>query len=323
MNRVLVTGGAGFIGSHLTESLLRDGYHVRVVDNESTGRSENLARVWGHPSLEYVPGDMTHPEVVRDVLQGCQTVFHLAATVGVALVDQAPIQTVEQNIRPVALILEELLRRQSEFDAPLRLFLASSSEVYGKNPKPDWNEDDELHFGPTTRVRWCYGMSKAIDEFLALAYHQHHGLGVVVARFFNVVGPRQIGAYGMVLPRFVESALAGQSLVVHDDGQQERCFVHVEDAVACVRQLVETPAAIGRIFNVGTEETVTILQLAERVIKRAGSKSRIRFQPYQDEYSPNFEDVRRRVPDLTRLRSTIEFRPRYGLDDIIDQLVRG
>lgn len=322
MKHVLVTGGAGFIGSHLTESLLNDGYAVRVVDNESTGRRENLAKVWDHPQLEFIAGTVTDPDLVRNVVQDCHMVFHLAAAVGVALVDRDPIETVEQNIRPAALLLQELRRVREQQGHPIRFFLASSSEVYGKNPKELWNEEDELHFGPTTCMRWSYGMSKAIDEFLTLAHCQQHGLSVVVARFFNVAGPRQTGSYGMVLPRFVKAALAGEPLVVHDDGLQERCFAHVSDVVAAVRALMESPQAIGNVFNIGTDEAVTILQLAYRVIDRAQSPSCVTFQPYSDAYSANFQDVRRRIPNLSKLRSTVTVRPKYCLNDIIDELIQ-
>ena len=235
--------------------------------------------------------------------------------------DHDPIETMEQNIRPVSLLLRAL-QDASRSGERAKFFLASSSEVYGKNPKTCWNEEDELHFGPTTCMRWSYGLSKAIDEFLTLAYHRQHRLPVVVARFFNVVGPRQTGAYGMVLPRFVQAARAGEPLVVHDDGAQERCFAHVSDVVVAVRQLMDAPPAVGGVFNVGADEPVTIRQLAERVVTRAKSTSRIELQPYAQAYSPDFQDVRRRVPDLSRLHAMITARPKYRLDDIIDELVK-
>ena len=214
-----------------------------------------------------------------------------------------------------------LLREQVDAGRQPKLFLASTSEVYGKNPKPSWTEEDDLVLGPTSRPRWAYGASKAIDEFLALAYARQFGLQVVVGRFFNVVGPRQTGRYGMVLPRFVDAALSGQPLVVHDDGQQTRCFAHVADVVAAVLALVDTPAAAGGVFNIGSDRPVTILELARRVIAASGSSSAIEFQTYAEAYSPDFEDVRARVPDLTKLRGAINYRPRFDLDQMIAAVI--
>ena len=213
------------------------------------------------------------------------------------------------------------LQAEAEKGRELRLFVASTSEVYGKNSKERWNEDDDLVFGPTRRARWSYGASKAIDEFLALAYWRQFQLPVVVGRFFNVVGPRQSGAYGMVLPRFVQAALAGEPLRVHDDGQQIRCFAHVSDIVESVLQLMESPEAVGKVTNIGSDEPVTILGLAERVIQQAGSNAKIEFQSYTDAYDEDFEDIRRRVPDLARLRSLVRHQPQYNLDRIIAELI--
>jgi UDP-glucose 4-epimerase len=242
------------------------------------------------------------------------------AAVGVALIARAPIETIERNIYPTELLLAEL-RRRKEQGKDVRCFLASTSEVYGKNPKAVWNEEDDLVFGPTTKARWSYGASKAIDEFLALACWRQYQLPVVIARFFNVVGPRQSGAYGMVLPRFVEAAVAGRPLVVHDDGRQTRCFAHVADIVSAVTRLMETPGAYGRVFNIGSDEPVSILELAQRVIRIAGSSSPIEFQTYAAAYDEDFEDIRRRVPDLSRLRATINYQREHDLDRIIGQLV--
>ncbi|HZN35514.1 MAG TPA: NAD-dependent epimerase/dehydratase family protein, partial [Pirellulaceae bacterium] len=244
MASVLVTGGAGFIGSHLTEALLARGDHVTVIDDESTGRFENLAVVKGNPGLTLVRGSVGDASLLRQHLDGVGEVYHLAAAVGVALIAREPLQTIERNIYPTQLLLDELCRRHAAGQL-LKFFLASTSEVYGKNPKPTWTEEDDLVFGATTRPRWSYGASKAIDEFLTLACARQFGLAVVIGRFFNVVGPRQTGAYGMVLPRFVEAALAGQPLVVHDDGRQIRCFAHVGDVVAAVLTLMQSPAALG------------------------------------------------------------------------------
>jgi UDP-glucose 4-epimerase len=316
----LVTGGAGFIGSHLCEALLARGDQVSVVDDESTGSVENLAAVLGHPRFHYTKGSVGDRDLIQMLVADADEVYHLAAAVGVALIARSPIHTIETNVYPTEILLEELDRRQ-QAGHTAKLFLASTSEVYGKNPRPEWNEEEDLVFGPTTRPRWSYGVSKAIDEFLALAYHGERGLPVVVGRFFNVVGPRQTGAYGMVLPRFVDAALARHPLTVHDDGRQVRCFAHVADVVRAVLTLMQTPAATGRVFNIGSDQPVSILELAQRVIAQVEPSLKIEFQSYAQAYSEDFEDCRRRVPNLTRLRTTIDFQPRYDLDDVIREVV--
>lgn len=322
MKHILVTGGAGFIGSHLTEALLARGDRVTVVDDESTGRADNLAAVREHPQFTYHRGSIGDAVLVRSLLDDVDEVYHLAAAVGVALIAREPIQTIERNIYPTELILAEL-RRQRERGRVIRFFLASTSEVYGKNPKPVWSEGDDLVFGATTKARWSYGASKAIDEFLALAHWRQSRLPVVIGRFFNVVGPRQTGAYGMVLPRFVAAALRGEPLVVHDDGRQVRCFGHVSDVVHAVLALMETDDALGKVFNIGSDQPVSIGELAERVIAAAGRTppSPLHFQSYADAYDEDFEDIRRRVPDLSRLKATIDYRPRFDLERIIDDLI--
>ena len=318
--KILVTGGAGFIGSHLTEALLARGDAVTVVDDESTGRAANLAAAGNHPRLTLVRGTIGDARLIASVLDEVSEIYHLAAAVGVALIAREPLQTIERNIYPTQLLLDELCRRH-QAGQPVRFFLASTSEVYGKNPKPMWNEEDDLVFGPTTRPRWSYGASKAIDEFLTLACARQFGLPVVIGRFFNVVGPRQTGAYGMVLPRFVDAAVAGQSLVVHDDGRQMRCFAHVGDVVRAVLALVQSPQATGRVINIGSDQPVTILDLAKRVIELSGSSSAVEFQTYAQAYDADFEDIRHRVPDLTRLRTTIDYQPTYELDGIIRDVI--
>ena len=245
----LITGGAGFIGSHLAEALISRGDSVLVIDDESTGDPENLAALSGHPRLRYVKGTVADDELMRRLLDGVDEVYHLAAAVGVGLIASNPIQTIETNIYPTQQLLAELRRLHRE-GKTIKLFLASSSEVYGKNPRPQWTEEDDLVFGPTTRARWSYGVSKAIDEFLALACWRQERLPVVVGRFFNVVGPRQTGRYGMVLPRLVAAALAGRSPIVHDDGLQERCFAHVADVVGAIVALMQASAAVGGVFNI-------------------------------------------------------------------------
>jgi len=320
VKRVLITGGAGFIGSHLTEAILARGDHVTVVDDESTGSYENLANVQDHPQLKYIRGDIGDPDLVSHATADVDEVYHLAAAVGVALIARQPMETIQRNIYPTELLLDRLVKRSTGGDK-VKFFLASTSEVYGKNPKPDWDEEEDLVFGATTRARWSYGASKAIDEFLALACWREYKLPVVIGRFFNVVGPRQSGAYGMVLPRFVDAALAGNPLVVHDDGRQVRCFAHVADVLTVVLELMDTEAALGRVFNIGSDQPISILDLARTVAGAANPDSGIEFQSYADAYDDDFEDVRRRVPDLTRLHSTITHRNRYDLDAIIDSVI--
>lgn len=320
MKHVLVTGGAGFIGSHLTERLLARGDRVTVVDDESTGSRENLAAVLDRDELTYIRGDIGQAELVAQVTRDVDEVYHLAAAVGVALIAAHPMDTIERNIHPTELLLDAIVERHQRGET-VRFFLASTSEVYGKNPKSTWTEEDDLVFGATTKARWSYGASKAIDEFLALACWREHGLPVVIARFFNVVGPRQSGAYGMVLPRFVEAALAGRPLIVHDDGNQVRCFAHVSDVVSAVLELMQTETGQDRVFNVGSDQPVSILQLAEQVIAATESQSKVQFQSYAEAYDKDFEDVRRRVPDMSRLHTTIAYRNQQDLPGTIRAVI--
>ena len=315
----LVTGGAGFIGSHLTQRLLDQGHKVIVVDDLSTGRKNNLDHVINHPELEYIEGTVEEEDLVADVCARADRVYHLAAAVGVALIAKQPIQTIERNVYPTQLILNCLGDRAEKGDY-VPCFIASTSEVYGKNPKEIWSEEDDLVFGATTKPRWSYGVSKAIDEFLGLAFYKEKKLPVVVCRFFNVVGPRQTGAYGMVLPRFVEAALRGGPLTVHDDGHQVRCFAHVDDVIGGVMKLVETPDAAGRVYNIGSDIPTSILDLAKRVIERVNPDAGIEFQSYADAYDESFEDIRRRVPSLARIRDAIGYAPTKDLDAIIDSV---
>jgi UDP-glucose 4-epimerase len=307
----LVTGGAGFIGSHLAEGLLAIGHRVIVLDDLSTGSLVNLERVRDNPNFRLVNDSITNESLLCELLDEADEVYHLAAVVGVRyLLDQLE-RTVATNIGPVQTILRHLGVR------PKPLFLASTSEIYGKNPKSPQSEEDEIVFGSTTRSRWIYGCSKAIDEFLALAQHQRSGLPVVIGRFFNVAGPRQVGHYGMVLPRFVDQALASGPLLVHGDGRQVRCFGHVADVVDAVVKLMACPAAYGRVFNIGNDVPVSIRELAETVVRLVNPSAAIEHVPYEQAFPPGFEDIRRRVPDLTRVRQTISFRPRYTLEDIV------
>jgi len=319
--RILVTGGAGFIGSHLAEALLTQGAQVTVVDDLSTGSMDNLSGMMSRPQLRWVPGSVSDRRLVAELVSQTDLVFHLAAAVGVALIARQPIQTIERNIEPTQFLLAELARHH-QLGRTIPIFIASTSEVYGKNPKPFWNEEDDLVYGSTSKARWSYGVSKAIDEFLALGHFRASRLPCVVGRFFNVVGPRQSGAYGMVLPRFVQAAMAGRPLLVHDDGQQVRCFSHVADVISVICRLMQTPQATGQVFNIGADRPVSILELAQMVLQRTGSSSEIQFQSYQSAYDEDFEDIRRRVPDLSRLRTAIGFQPQYDLEAIIDDVVR-
>jgi UDP-glucose 4-epimerase len=316
MAKCLVTGGAGFIGSHLTEQLLRQGHVVVVLDNLSTGRAENLEGVRHNSRLEIRNGSITDPVALGEAAHGVDMIFHLAAAVGVKLVADDPVRTIETNIYPT----DQLLRLAVQ-GSVRKFFLASTSEVYGKHPGESWVEDDDLHLGPTSRPRWAYGCSKAIDEFLALAYHRKYKLGVTVGRFFNVVGPRQVGNYGMVVPRFVDAALRGGPVIVYDDGSQVRCFAHVREITQCICRLMATDAAEGRVFNIGSDQPVSILQLAQRVIDKINPNVEIQFVPYSKAYSEDFEDVQRRVPNVGRLFETIGEKPTTPLDVILDDII--
>jgi UDP-glucose 4-epimerase len=320
VSRCVVTGGAGFIGSHLVEALLERGEQVWAVDDESTGSRENLAAVLSHPRFRYTQASVADPQVVDDIVSETDEIYHLAAAVGVQLAARESVRTIRTNVEPTMLLLEGLTRRHRA-GASVKLFLASSSEIYGKSLATKWSEDDVSILGPVDYPRWSYGVAKLLDELLALGYHREQGLPVVVARLFNVVGPRQTGAYGMVLPRLVDAALSGRAPLVHDDGQQIRCFAHVSDVVSAIAALMRTPAAVGRVFNVGSDEPITILDLARRVVAAVDPRLEIQFQSYEAAYGLDFEDCRRRVPNLTRLRQTIDYRPRYSLDRIIAEVV--
>lgn len=316
MSKCLVTGGAGFIGSHLTELLLQQGHSVTIVDNFSTGQNSNLDHVKDHPELTLMHGSITDQTLLTEAVRGVDTIYHLAAAVGVKIVAEDPVRTIETNIYPT----EWLLRLAAQTGC--RFFLASTSEVYGKNPKERWTEEEDLVFGPTSKPRWAYGCSKAIDEFLALAYHSKYQLPVVIGRFFNVVGPRQVGNYGMVIPRFVDQALNGGPVIVYDDGSQVRCFAHVKEVVDCIATLTNTEQAVGQIFNIGSDQAVSIKNLAEQVIERVNPEVHIQYVDYQSAYGKDFEDVRRRVPDVSRLAAMIGRKPQLSLSDILDDIIQ-
>ena len=313
--RALVTGGAGFIGSHLTEALLAMGHEVVVLDDLSTGRTENLQAVQGHPRLEMVTGSVTDEAVVRKLVLGVDVVYHLAAAVGVQLILDRPVETIETNVVGTETVLRVACETRP------RVVIASTSEVYGKNDRVPLSEEDDRLLGPTTKSRWSYACSKAIDEFLALAYHREHQLPVTIVRFFNTIGPRQTGRYGMVVPRFVRQALDGQPITVYGDGYQSRCFTDVEDAVRATIALSLTPAAVGEVFNIGTTHELTIAALAERVRHLTGSASPLVLVPYDEAYQPGFEDLRRRVPDLGKLERAIAYRPQVSLDETLRRVI--
>ncbi len=313
--RYLITGGAGFIGSHLAGRLLADGHQVTVLDDLSTGRIDNLASLRSNPRLQFVRDSVENQATVNLLASSTDAIFHLAAAVGVKLVAEEPVRTIRTTIHGTEVVLEAAHR----FGRPV--LVTSSSEVYGKGMRVPFKEEDDVIMGATQFSRWCYAYSKGIDEFLGLAYHKQFGLPVVLVRLFNTVGPRQVGMYGMVLPRFVEAALAGRPLEVYGDGNQTRCFCHVSDVVDVLVRLMETPAAVGTVFNVGGGEEVSINDLAARVIGLAGSRSEIRHIPYEQAYGLAFDDLPRRVPDLSRIRRQIGFQASYSLDQIIQSVV--
>ena len=312
---MLITGGAGFIGSHLAEALLAAGHTVTAVDNLTTGRYENIAALTANPKFQFVYEAVTNETVMDRLVSTCDVIFHLAAAVGVELIVKDPVWTLETNIQGTEAVLR-LARRYRR-----KVLLASTSEVYGKSTALPFREDADRVMGPTTRSRWSYAESKAIDEFLALAYYKQFELPVVLCRFFNTVGPRQTGAYGMVVPRLAGQALAGQPLTVYGDGQQTRCFCNVHDTVRAVITLAAEPKAVGEIFNVGSQEEITIAALAERVKARAGSASPIRYIPYEQAYEKGFEDMLRRVPSLDKIQAAIGWQPEIRLDQTLDEVI--
>jgi len=316
MVRALITGGAGFVGSHLAEYLLAQGQHVTIIDDLSTGQLKNVDAAQHNPNFQLVIEDIRNQMVIDRLVSECDVVYHLAAALGVQKVINEPLRTIEVNIGGTEAILKAARRYHK------KILVASTSEVYGKGVSFPFKEDDDRLLGPTTRSRWSYATSKAIDEFLALAYYQEVGLPVVIFRLFNTVGPRQTGKYGMVLPRFVRWALAGEPIQVYGDGEQSRCFGNVFDVVQAIHLLSEEPRAIGEVFNIGTTEEVTIGQLAERVRSRAGSNSPINNIPYEEAYNTGFEDFRRRVPSIDKIMQTVEWKPTTPLDDTIDQIIQ-
>ena len=312
---ILITGGAGFIGSHLAEYLISNGNSVVIIDDLSTGAVDNLSPIKDSPDYRFVEGNICDRQLVQDLVAECDRIYHLAAAVGVRLIAERPVHTIETNITGTEVILEAANKYSK------RTLLASSSEVYGKNESIPFREDDDLVLGNTTLSRWSYACSKAIDEFLGLAFYQQYGLEVIIARFFNTIGPRQTGQYGMVVPGFIQSALNNEPLMIYGSGKQTRCFCHVGDVIRAVTGLMDCPEAAGQVFNIGTSEEVTIEQLAERIIEKTSSPGGKEHISYQQAYGRPIEDMMRRVPCTDRVENTINWKPRWSLDETLDIII--
>jgi UDP-glucose 4-epimerase len=313
--RVLITGGAGFIGSHLSDAYIARGDEVFVLDDLSTGSIENIQHLRKHPRFHYTIDSVHKPPVVAELVDECDVVFHLAAAVGVKLIVESPVRTIETNVHGTEVVLAQANKKKK------KVLVASTSEVYGLSSDVPFREDGNLVMGATTKGRWSYACSKAIDEFLALAYWREKKLPTVVVRLFNTVGPRQTGQYGMVIPNFVKQALAGRPITVHGDGTQSRCFGYVGDVVGALVKLMNHPGAVGEVYNIGSNEEVSILELAKRVKQLTGSSSEIVFQPYREAYGDDFEDMPRRIPDITKINQLVGFRPTRSLNEILESVI--
>ena len=309
---VLITGGAGFIGSHLAERCLREGWSVSILDDLSTGSFENIAHLKGRPKFEYTIDTVFNAPLVAELVDGCDIVFHLAAAVGVRLVVDSPVRTIETNVQGTEVVLRAAAKKRK------RVIIASTSEVYGKSTKVPFSEEDDLVMGPTNKGRWSYACSKALDEFLGLAYYSEKHVPVTIIRLFNTVGPRQTGRYGMVLPNFIRQALANEPITVHGDGNQRRCFGYVLDAVEALVRITKSDRVVGEIVNIGNDQEISIGGLASLVRARLHSQSEIVLVPYEEVYGPGFEDMFRRVPSLAKLEQLISYRPTTPLETIID-----
>ena len=312
---ILVTGGAGFIGSHLCELLAHKGFRVVAIDNLSTGKLENIEHLRALPHFQFVRETITNLQVLDRLTSQADIVIHLAAAVGVKLIVEDPVHTINTNIMGTDAVLSTANRYGC------KVLIASTSEVYGKGVKVPFEEEDDCLMGATMHSRWAYATSKAIDEFMGLAYHRQFGLPVVVMRFFNTVGPRQTGQYGMVVPRFVRQALRGEPITVFGDGEQSRCFGDVADVTEAVVKLMEHPGAVGQVINIGSTQEVTMNQLAKMVLALTGSRSEIVYVPYAQAYAPGFEDMRRRVPSLNKIQKLIGYLPKYSLEQILKRVI--
>jgi UDP-glucose 4-epimerase len=337
--RALITGGMGFIGSHLAEALLSRGHSVLVVDNLSTGCFENVEHLVGQPNFRFAVDDINNPIIIDRLVSECDIVFHMAAAVGVQLIVENPVYTVENNVLGTEAVMKAAVRYRK------KVLIASTSEVYGKGASVPFVEDDDVVLGPTSRSRWAYAASKMVDEFMGLAYQRQKGLPVTVFRLFNTVGPRQTGQYGMVVPRFVQQALQGEPLTIYGDGQQSRCFLHVADAVAAILALSECPEAVGNVFNIGSSEEITVLDLARRVLNLVDTwylnhpspfgaglwnevgrdtqrdEARLVFIPYKEAYATGFEDMRRRVPSTAKIQTYTGWQPRKSLNQTLQDVI--
>jgi UDP-glucose 4-epimerase len=318
--KVLITGGAGFIGSHLSDRLIARGYEVLVLDDLSSGSLENIAHLRRHPKFEFVEGSAADPSLVAPIVARSDVIVHLAAAVGVRLILEKPVHTIENNLFGTAVVLSAASDAHRDGHS-CKVLIASTSEVYGKGNRLPFRENDDITLGPTANSRWAYACSKAMDEWLGLAYWREFQLPVVIARFFNTVGPRQTGRYGMVLPNFVDQALAGDPITVFGTGKQSRCFCHVNDTVEGILQLIDTDGTEGEVFNIGSDREITMTALAEMVKRSINSDSPIELIPYDEAYAQGFEDMERRVPDASKIERWTGFRPKKTLDEIIADVV--
>lgn len=313
--KVLITGGAGFIGSHLAERYLERGDEVYIIDDLSTGSMDNIEHLKSNPKFTYYIDTVRHQQLTAEAIDRCDIIYHLAAAVGVKLIVESPVNTIETNIQGTDIVLRLAAKKRK------RVLVASTSEVYGKRETVPFREDDDLIMGPTSKGRWSYACSKAIDEFMAIAYWKEKLVPTVIARLFNTVGPRQTGRYGMVIPNFVRQALYGQDITVYGDGSQTRCFTHVSDVVGALMGLAENYEAIGEVYNIGSNQEVTILELAQRIRELTQSNSHIVFVPYEEAYEEGFEDMMRRVPDTTKISNLIGYAPKCNLDEILTSVI--
>lgn len=313
--RVLITGGAGFIGSHLADAYLEQGDEVFIIDDLSTGSIDNIQHLRGNPRFHYTIESVRHASTVAELVDQCDVVFHLAAAVGVKLIVESPVRTIETNVHGTEVVLAQANKKKK------KVLIASTSEVYGLSDDVPFREDGNLVLGATTKGRWSYACSKALDEFLALAYWRERKLPTTLVRLFNTVGPRQTGQYGMVVPTFVRQALAGRPITIYGDGSQTRCFTHVGDVVKALMALMDHPGAVGEVFNVGSSEEASIQRLAERVLALTGSSSEIVHVPYEKAYGEGFEDMPRRVPCVDKIQNLVGYRPSRSLDEILADVI--
>lgn len=313
--KALITGGAGFIGSHLADKLLSQGDQVYVIDDLSTGRLENVAHLRNKSRFHLAVESILNETVMDRLVSECDVIYHLAAAVGVELIVKSPVETIQRNILGTDVVLRLATRYLR------RVLITSTSEIYGKSEAVPFKEDDDRVLGPTSKGRWSYSDSKAIDEFLALAFYKEKKVETIIVRLFNTVGPRQTGRYGMVIPRFVEQALKNKPLTVYGDGRQVRCFTYVNDVVQAIAKLMKTDTAVGQVFNIGNDQGISIEDLAQKIIDFSGSKSAIKRIPYDQAYEHGFEDMKIRVPDLSKAKASIGYSPQYQLDDILKRII--